>query len=96
MGLVVVRIGFLCACIVLHSGSHTIHYLAPVLVAQIVLTIYYNTAFHHEIAQIPNPPEYIFFHCERPAETGGQTPLIDSTKVYRFQFRTIMPTFYSN
>lgn len=42
------------------------------------------TAFHHELAQTPNPPEYIFFYCERPSETGGQTPLIDSTKVYRF------------
>ncbi|KAI2500949.1 oxidoreductase [Fragilaria crotonensis] len=40
--------------------------------------------FHHELAQTPNPPEYIFFYCERPSETGGQTPLIDSTKVYRF------------
>jgi alpha-ketoglutarate-dependent taurine dioxygenase len=39
--------------------------------------------FHHELAQTPNPPEYIFFYCDTPAEEGGQTPIIDSTKVYR-------------
>jgi D-xylose reductase len=40
--------------------------------------------FHHELAQTPNPPSYVFFYCETPAETGGQTPIIDSTAVYRF------------
>mmetsp|Transcript_5489 Transcript_5489/g.9054 ORF Transcript_5489/g.9054 Transcript_5489/m.9054 type:complete len:657 (+) Transcript_5489:103-2073(+) len=40
--------------------------------------------FHHEIAQVANPPEYVFFYCDTPPSTGGQTPLIDSTKVYRF------------
>jgi D-xylose reductase len=40
--------------------------------------------FHHELAQTPNPPEYIFFYCDTPAEEGGQTPIIDSTKVFRF------------
>lgn len=40
--------------------------------------------FHHELAQTSNPPEYIFFYCEQPSETGGETALIDSTLVYRF------------
>jgi diketogulonate reductase-like aldo/keto reductase len=40
--------------------------------------------FHHELAQVAKPPEYIFFYCDVAAEKGGQTPLIDSTKVYRF------------
>ena len=40
--------------------------------------------FHHELAQTPNPPSYVFFYCETPATTGGQTPIIDSTAVYRF------------
>jgi hypothetical protein len=40
--------------------------------------------FHHELAQCPDPPEYVFFYCETPAQSGGQTPIIDSTKVYRF------------
>jgi alpha-ketoglutarate-dependent taurine dioxygenase len=40
--------------------------------------------FHHELAQTPNPPRYIFFYCDQPPESGGQTPIIDSTAVYRF------------
>ena len=40
--------------------------------------------FHHELAQTPNPPEYIFFYCDTPSDHGGETPIIDSTLVYRF------------
>lgn len=40
--------------------------------------------FHHELAQTPNPPEYIFFYCETAPLDGGETPLMDSTLVYRF------------
>lgn len=40
--------------------------------------------FHHELAQVQNPPQYIFFYCAQPSETGGETALIDSTQVYRF------------
>ena len=40
--------------------------------------------FHHELAQTPKPPEYVFFYCDTPSESGGETPLIDSTLVYRF------------
>lgn len=40
--------------------------------------------FHHELAQCANPPQYIFFYCDQPSETGGETALIDSTLVYRY------------
>lgn len=40
--------------------------------------------FHHELAQNANPPYYVFFFCDQPAQTGGETPIIDSTMVYRF------------
>ena len=40
--------------------------------------------FHHELAQVANPPQYIFFFCDQPPETGGETALIDSTLVYRY------------
>lgn len=40
--------------------------------------------FHHELAQLPQPPSYIFFYCDIPTQDGGETPIIDSTAVYRF------------
>jgi D-xylose reductase len=40
--------------------------------------------FHHELAQTKDPPQYIFFYCDQAAESGGETPIIDSTKVYRY------------
>jgi D-xylose reductase len=40
--------------------------------------------FHHELAQTLQPPQYIFFYCDTPCENGGETPIIDSTAVYRF------------
>jgi len=40
--------------------------------------------FHHELAQTKDPPQYVFFYCDLAAESGGETPIIDSTKVYRY------------
>jgi len=42
--------------------------------------------FHHELAQVADPPAYVFFFCDTaPGDgKGGETPIIDSTKVYRF------------
>ena len=40
--------------------------------------------FHHELAQTSNPPSYVSFYCKQSAETGGETPLIDSTLVYQY------------
>lgn len=39
--------------------------------------------FHHEMAQVPNPPAYIFFYCDLPPEQGGQTPIVHSHQVYK-------------
>lgn len=38
--------------------------------------------FHHEMAQVPEPPHYIVFYCEVPAAEGGETPIILSNQVY--------------
>ena len=40
--------------------------------------------FHHELAQVKDPPTYLFFYCDLPSENGGETALIDSTMVYRY------------
>jgi hypothetical protein len=40
--------------------------------------------FHHKLAQVANPPQYLFFYCDLPSKTGGETALIDLTLVYRF------------
>jgi diketogulonate reductase-like aldo/keto reductase/alpha-ketoglutarate-dependent taurine dioxygenase len=41
--------------------------------------------FHHELAQVKNPPLYLFFYCDLPSGgEGGETALIDSTAVYRY------------
>ena len=39
--------------------------------------------YHHELAQTPAPPTHVFFYCERPPETGGATPILPSSEVYR-------------
>lgn len=28
--------------------------------------------FHHEMAQVPEPPTHLFFYCEIPSESGGE------------------------
>lgn len=28
--------------------------------------------FHHEMAQVPEPPTHLFFYCEVPTLTGGE------------------------
>jgi hypothetical protein len=38
--------------------------------------------FHHELAQTPNPPDYICFYCLVNDAEGGSTPLIRSDYVY--------------
>ena len=43
-----------------------------------------NIPFHHELAQSSNPPSYISFYCKKAPESGGETPLVDSTLVYRY------------
>jgi alpha-ketoglutarate-dependent taurine dioxygenase len=48
--------------------------------------------FHHEMSQVPNPPAYIFFYCDVPPETGGETPIVLSNRVYQ-RFYDINPGF---
>jgi len=40
--------------------------------------------FHHEMAQAPNPPNYILFYCEIESPEGGATPIIPSTEVANY------------
>jgi len=39
--------------------------------------------YHHELAQTPAPPTHVLFHCEQPPTTGGATPILPSSEVYR-------------
>ncbi|TWU04401.1 TauD/TfdA family dioxygenase [Stieleria varia] len=39
--------------------------------------------FHHEMAQTPLYPKYIFFYCEIPAQSGGATPLCRSDLLFQ-------------
>lgn len=39
--------------------------------------------FHHEMAQVPTPPAYIFFYCDLPPESGGETSVLHSNRVYQ-------------
>jgi alpha-ketoglutarate-dependent taurine dioxygenase len=38
---------------------------------------------HHEMAQTPIYPSHLFFFCEHPAESGGQTPLCRSDVLWQ-------------
>lgn len=38
--------------------------------------------FHHEMAQVPKFPSYLFFYCDLPAQEGGETPICLSNVVY--------------
>jgi len=38
--------------------------------------------FHHEMAQVPVFPRKLYFYCEKPADTGGETPLLLSNHIY--------------
>ena len=48
--------------------------------------------FHHEMAQVPSPPGYVFFYCETAPKVGGATPIVHSHKVYQ-RFREIDKVF---
>lgn len=48
--------------------------------------------FHHEMAQTPLYPKYIFFFCEVAAESGGATPLCRSDVLYQ-RLQDVCPAF---
>jgi len=37
--------------------------------------------FHHEMAQVPTPPGYIFFYCQIASEEGGATSILHSAEI---------------
>jgi hypothetical protein len=39
--------------------------------------------FHHEMAQTPHPPTHLYFFCENPPSSGGETPILVSNEIYR-------------
>jgi len=49
--------------------------------------------FHHEMAQVPNPPNYVAFYCKDEPSEGGETPIIASSAVADF-FRSSYPELY--
>jgi len=48
--------------------------------------------FHHEMAQVPTPPGYIFFYCDTAPEEGGATSILHSAEICK-QFFAIDPEF---
>lgn len=38
--------------------------------------------FHHEMAQVPTYPSYIFFYCDVQPGSGGATPILRSDELY--------------
>ncbi|MBR7890190.1 TauD/TfdA family dioxygenase [Marinomonas sp. A79] len=48
--------------------------------------------FHHEMAQVPTPPGYIFFYCEKASTSGGATSILHSGEICE-KFFAINPEF---
>jgi len=48
--------------------------------------------FHHEMAQVPTPPGYIYFYCEKSAKKGGATSILHSGEICQALF-DINPEF---
>ncbi|MBD5771753.1 TauD/TfdA family dioxygenase [Marinomonas colpomeniae] len=48
--------------------------------------------FHHEMAQVPTPPGYIFFYCDKASKTGGATSILHSGEICK-KFFDLNPTF---
>ncbi|NQZ30775.1 MAG: TauD/TfdA family dioxygenase [Oceanospirillaceae bacterium] len=48
--------------------------------------------FHHEMAQVPKPPGYIFFYCDIAPSEGGATSILHSAEICK-KFFEIDPEF---
>lgn len=48
--------------------------------------------FHHEMAQVPTPPGYIFFYCDIASPVGGATSILHSAEICE-EFFNIDPEF---
>ena len=42
-----------------------------------------SLGFHHEMTYLKHPPDAVFFYCDVPPSSGGQTPVAFSAAVYR-------------
>jgi len=51
-----------------------------------------SICLHHEMAQTPVYPSRLFFYCEKPAESGGETPLCRSDVLFD-RMRKELPEF---
>lgn len=80
--------------LVLNLGLENMPYVGGAAVRRNIVGDYVFTAnesppsepipFHHEMAQVSNPPRYVMFYCEIAPTEGGETPLILSNEVYKF------------
>ncbi|ETX10831.1 SyrP [Marinomonas ushuaiensis DSM 15871] len=48
--------------------------------------------FHHEMAQVPTPPGYIFFYCDIASPVGGATSILHSGEICE-KFFDLNPSF---
>jgi alpha-ketoglutarate-dependent taurine dioxygenase len=63
-----------------HSPRPKVHnqiYVSTELPAQ------YAISLHNELVNTGNPPRKIFFFCQIPASEGGETPIVDSRRIYQ-------------
>lgn len=51
---------------------------------------------HNENSHVTSWPLYIFFYCQRPADTGGETPIADCSAVYDALPRDLVGPFERN
>lgn len=50
---------------------------------------------HHEMAQTPFYPTWLFFFCEKAPESGGATPVCHSGALWK-KLQAVLPTFAQN
>lgn len=55
----------------------------------------YSISLHNELVNTGNPPRKIFFFCQVPASEGGETPIVDSRKVYQLMEPELRARFTS-
>ena len=55
----------------------------------------YRITLHQELSYTKNPPGGIVFHCDTPAETQGETPIVDCRRVYEHMPQDLRDKFES-
>src|SRR3989338_7680119 len=51
---------------------------------------------HHEMSYSNTYPSIIYFCCIKPAEEGGETPLLDSRELYKLLSKDLIDRFKTN